>query len=217
MMDAGLRSLLTELEAWGRRHDAAEPDHSKRALNLAPDTAHLVSIMVQSGHCTRLLEIGTSNGYSTIWLAWATRVTGGHLTSIDRLAEKVAAAEANLRRAGLLDRVTLVHGEATGVIPTLSGPFDFVLFDADRLSAAAQLDLLVPKLVSGALVLADNALSHPTEIAGYLAAIDHHATFDHLIVPIGNGLSVAYNRGTAGPQEPNKEAAPIRNLGLTLR
>ncbi len=191
-MEPELVALLSELETWGRQHDAGERDHGKRMLNLAPDTARLLSILVCSSHRTRLLEIGTSNGYSTIWLAWAAGRSGGHLTSIDRRPEKLVAAEANLRRAGLHDRVTLHGGDATEVITTLAGPFDFIFFDADRTSAPRQLALLLPKLTPDAFVCADNAISHPTEIASYLNAIQARPEFDHVIVPVGNGLSIAH-------------------------
>src|SRR5574340_185138 len=97
IMSPELRSLLIELQAWGRRHDAREQEHSKRMLNLAPDTAEVVSTLVRISHRTRLLEVGTSNGYSTIWLAWSAQATGGHVTSIDRNQEKLTAADANLR------------------------------------------------------------------------------------------------------------------------
>jgi predicted O-methyltransferase YrrM len=190
-MDPPLCSLLAELEAWGRANDEREQDRARKMLNLHPDTAHLLSLLVRAGRRTRLLEIGTSNGYSTIWLAWATRPLGGSVISIDADAAKHALADANLRRAGLRDVVDLRQGEATAIVATLPGPFDFVFFDADRRSAPAQLELLLPRLTPGALVLADNALSHPEEIAGYLAAVAGRSEFDHMIVPVGKGLSVA--------------------------
>jgi predicted O-methyltransferase YrrM len=191
-MDPEIRSLLNELEAFGREHDQREPEHSKRMLNLEPDTAHLISVLVRSSQRRHLLEIGTSNGYSTIWLAWAARVTGGRVTSIDRNASKHSMADANLRRAGLRDRVDLVLGDATEVIARLTGQFDLVFFDADRISAPAQLQLLESRLLPGALVLADNALSHPDQIKDYLAAIQARPDFDHVVVPVGKGLSIAY-------------------------
>ena len=80
----------------------------------------------------------------------------------------------------------------TEIVANLSGPFDCVFFDADRLSAPTQLKLLIAKLTSDALVLADNVLSHPQEIAEYLATLDTLQLFDTLVIPIGKGLSVAY-------------------------
>jgi predicted O-methyltransferase YrrM len=196
MKDSDIRTLLTQLYAAGQFNDAREQERSKKMLNLEPDTAQFLHILIRSSRRTRLLEIGTSNGYSTIWLAWAARATGGHITSIDRNADKQAQAEANLRRAGLRKSVDLLCGDATEIVASLLGPFDCVFFDADRLSAPTQLALLVPKLAPDALILADNVLSHPDEISGYLAALEALPQFDRVVVPIGKGLSVAYRWAT---------------------
>src|SRR5262245_50605737 len=134
-MDARIAALLEELWQAGAAHDAAEAEHGRRRLNLEPETARLVAILVRSGSRQRILEIGTSNGYSTIWLAWAVRELGGAVTSVERDAGRQAEAADNLRRAGLLDVVRLVRGDATQVVAGLEGPFDCVLFDADRVSA----------------------------------------------------------------------------------
>jgi predicted O-methyltransferase YrrM len=193
-MEPAIRSLLAELETWGNENDAREQDRRKKMLNLEPDTARFISILVRSSQRKSLLEIGTSNGYSTIWLAWAVSATGGHVTSLERDADKNAQADANLQRAGLRDSVDLLLGDATEIVASLDGPFDFVFFDADRISAPDQLKFLKSKLLPGALVLADNVLSHPDEIAGYLAAIEATPDFDHMVIPIGKGLSLAYKR-----------------------
>jgi predicted O-methyltransferase YrrM len=192
MDETEIRNVLLELERCGATHDAQETDHARKLLNLEPETAHLIYILVRSSGRKRLLEIGTSNGYSTIWLAWAAEATGGQVTSLDRNAEKHRLADANLRRVGLRERVELLTGDATEIIRQLLGPFDLVFFDADRLSAPAQLELLLPKLTPEALLLADNALSHPEQIAGYLAAVRAHPALDGLVIPIGKGLSLAY-------------------------
>jgi predicted O-methyltransferase YrrM len=196
MRDSDVRTLLTELYAAGQLNDAREQERSKKMLNLEPDTAQFLHILIRSSRRTRLLEIGTSNGYSTIWLAWAARATGGHITSIDRNADKQAQADANLLRAGLRESVDLLCGDATEIVARLPGPFDCVFFDADRLSAPTQLTLLIPKLAPDALILADNVLSHPDEIAGYLAALEALSEFERVIVPIGKGLSIAYRWST---------------------
>ncbi len=195
MMENHIQTLLSELYEAGQINDAREQERSKKMLNLEPDTARLMSMLVRSSRCKRVLEIGTSNGYSTIWLAWAVRNTGGHVISIDRDEQKQLQADANLCRAQLREFVDLFHGDATGIVASFPGPFDFVFFDADRWSAPQQLELLLPKLTPDVFVLADNVLSHPDEIVGYLAAVKALPDFEHMVVPVGKGLSIAYRAG----------------------
>lgn len=191
-MDAELQALLSNLESEGQQHDQGEPEHDKRMLNLEHATAEVLALWIRSSQRKHVLEIGTSNGYSTIWLAWAVQPHGGRITSIDRSTEKHALADANLRRAGLRDMVDLVHGDGTAAVEQLGGPFDAVFVDADRYSAPAQLQVLLPKLPPDVLLFADNAISHPGEIAGYLAAVAALPGFEHTLIPVGKGLSVAY-------------------------
>lgn len=194
LMPPALRALLSALEEEGRRNDAREQDRRRKLLNLEPQTAKLLSILVRSSRREHILEIGTSNGYSTLWLAWAVGA-GGRVTSIERDAHKQALADANLRHVGLRDRVALLHGDATAIVAALPGPFDCVFFDADRRSAPAQLALLLPKLTPEVFLLADNVLSHPAEIAPYLGMLEQLPAFERLVIPVGKGLSVAYRSG----------------------
>lgn len=195
MNDTDIRAFLDRLYTDGQRQDAQEQEHSKKMLNLEPDTAQFLSILIRSSQRKNLLEIGTSNGYSTTWQAWAASKTRGHIISIDRDPRKHELADANLRAAGLRELVDLKSGDATQIVTDLPGPFDWIFFDADRYSAPAQLIQLIPKLTPGALVLADNALSHPNEIASYLQTLEAQPQFDRLILPIGKGLSLAYYKG----------------------
>src|SRR6266567_3994041 len=192
MREAAIRAFLTELYETGQRNDAQEQERGKKMLNLEPETAQFLNILLRSSRRTRLLEIGTSNVYSTIWLAWAASVTGGRVISIDRDAHKQAQADANLRRVGLRELVEFTCGDATAIVAGLPGPFDCVFFDADRSSAPAQLALLMPKLNPDVLFLADNVLSHPNEITAYLSALEGLPEFDRVILPVGKGLSMAY-------------------------
>lgn len=192
MMNTQLQTLLNELYEEGQRNDAREQERSRKMLNLEPDTARLLSMLMRSSRRTRLLEIGTSNGYSTIWLASAVHTNGGCVISIDRDAQKQAMADENLCRADLRDVVELHCGDATQIVAELAGPFDSVFFDADRYSASAQLELLVPKLAPDVLLFADNVLSHPDAIAAYLKAVEGLPEFEHVVISVGKGLSMAY-------------------------
>jgi predicted O-methyltransferase YrrM len=196
MQEAEIHAFLAELYASGQRHDTAEQEHGKKMLNLEPDTARFLNILVRSSRRKHVLEIGTSNGYSTIWLALALKATGGRLVSIDREASKQALADANLCHVGLREIVDLACGDATGIVAGLSGPFDCVFFDADRYSAPEQLSLLLPKLTADVFLFADNVLSHPDEIVGYMKALAALPHFDRIILPVGKGLSVAYRGAT---------------------
>jgi predicted O-methyltransferase YrrM len=191
-MDQRLRELLRELEEKGQQNDARAPERARMMLNLEPASAQLLSILVRASGVTRALEIGTSNAYSTIWLAWSLAPAGGRIISIDRNPDKHALARENLRRADLLDRVELRTGDATEIVRQLAGPFDLVFLDADRWKFPEQIQILLPKLASKALVIADNVLSHPEEIAGYLKIVSSLEDFQHTTVPVGKGLSIAY-------------------------
>ena len=195
-MEAHIQDLLHKLYEAGQLHDAHEQERSKKQLNLEPDTAQLISILVRSSQRKRLLEIGTSNGYSTIWLAWAARSTGGRVLSIDRDEQKLWQADLHLQNAQLRQFVDLFHGNTSAVVADLPGPFDFIFFDADRFSTPEQLALLLPKLAADVFVLADNVLSHPNEIAGYLKALKALPDFEHLVIPVGKGLSIAHRHSS---------------------
>jgi len=191
-MDQNLRELLHEIETRGQENDARTTDHGRKMLNLEPASAQLLSILVRASGVTRALEFGTSNAYSTIWLAWSLAPAGGRIISIDRNPEKHVLARENLRRANLLDRVELHTGDAVEIFRQLAGPFDLVFLDSDRRKFPELMGIVLPKLAAKVLVIADNVLSHPEEIAEYLKLISSLADFQHTTVPVGKGLSIAY-------------------------
>ena len=191
-MEAALRGLLEELAEVGQRNDARETERARRLLNITPDTGQLLAILVKATRARHLLEVGTSNGYSTIWLAWAARELDGHVTTIERAADKAAMARANLERAGLAGRVTLREGVALDVLSGLAGPYDLIFLDADRPSYLAYLDLLLPLLRPGGLLVADNVVSHAHELQEFLRGLYDHPGLETVTVPLGNGQALTY-------------------------
>lgn len=191
-MDQRLRDLLNELELRGLENDMRATERARMMLNLEPLSAQLISILVRASGVTRAVEVGTSNAYSTIWLAWSLAPAGGRIISIDRNPDKHALARENLERAGFLDRVELRTGDAAEIARTLAGPFDLVFLDADRRKFPEIMEVLLPKLARKVLVIADNVLSHPEEIAEYLKLISSLPDFQHTTVPVGKGLSIAF-------------------------
>lgn len=191
-MNPATRSILKRIEAEGSENDSRESEHARKWLNLEPETGTLLAILLKLSRVQNVLEIGTSTGYSTICIASVLQEYGGRVTTIERDPEKQARAKENVAESGLSDHVDWRLGEASDIVAALSGPYDCVFFDADRISAPAQLDLLLPKLSRPALLLADNALSHPEQIGDYLRRVDGLPGVAHTVVPIGKGLSVAH-------------------------
>ena len=190
-----LDPLLAELEIAGQRNDAQQQERKKKFLNLERPTAELIYLLLQASRRKHVLEIGTSNAYSTIWIAAALRnQEDARFISIEISPEKLALARENLARAGFEARVELMQGNATEVVAGLRGPFDCVFFDADRVSAPAQLRVLLAKLSEDVLLLADNALSHPEEISAYREGVEQLPGFVCTLVPVGKGLHLAWRR-----------------------
>ena len=190
-MDPTLTALLEELARFGKDNDARETERPKRMLNITPETGRLLWIMIRAARASRILEVGTSNAYSTIWLADAARETGGRVTTLELDANKVTLARENLERARLGDRVEIIQGRAEDSLRTLHGPFDFVFLDADRANYLTYVDLVLPKLTAGGLLVADNVVSHAHELEDYLARVKSHPALYSVTVPIGNGEEVS--------------------------
>src|ERR1700754_2764406 len=106
-MNPVLSALLDDLYAEGRAFDATQEDRIDRLRNVEPDTAALISLLIRATRPRRVLELGTSNGYSTLWLAEAAAAVGAALVSVDVDAERTAAARGNLDRGGLAGAVEL--------------------------------------------------------------------------------------------------------------
>ena len=196
-MDSTLLALLETLATFGEDNDSRETARPRRMLNITRDTGRLLWILVCATRATRILEVGTSNAFSTIWLADAARATGGRVTTLEVNPDKIALARANLASAGLSDVVEIVEGPAAETLTTLTGPFDLVFLDADRPSYLTYLELVVPRLRTGGMLVADNVTSHASELTDYLSRVKSHPQLFTVTVPIGNGEEIALKLGPA--------------------
>jgi len=187
-MDPDLLSQLDDIYRDGQEHDAAQADRLLRRRNLEPDSAAFLRLLIRVARMRAVLEIGTSNGYSTLWLADAVRETGGRVVSVDTDAAAIELAAANVERAGLAGRVVLrvEDGRAT-LAATEPGSVDLLFLDSERTEYAgwwpAPLDALAPH---GVLVI-DNVLSHADEVAEVRALIDADERLTSVLVPTGKG------------------------------
>jgi predicted O-methyltransferase YrrM len=190
-VDDALLGLLETLAKRGEDNDARETARPRRMLNITRDTGRLLWILVRATGATRILEVGTSNAFSTIWLADAARATGGRVTTLELDPGKIALARANLAAAGLESVVDIVEGRAADTLAAVPGPFDVVFLDADRSSYLTYLELVVPKLRAGGMLIADNVTSHAPELQDYLRRVESHPELFSVTVPIGNGEEIA--------------------------
>jgi predicted O-methyltransferase YrrM len=191
-VDSTLLALLDELWQAGDENDARETERPRRMLNITPDTGRLLWILIRTLRATRILEVGTSNAYSTIWLADAARATGGRVVTLERDPDKIRLARENLGRAGVAQWVDVREGPAAETLAALPGPFDLVFLDADRSSYRAYLELAVPRLVPGGLLVADNVVSHRSELEDFLARVKAHPELMSVTVPVGKGEEIAF-------------------------
>ncbi|HUB76225.1 MAG TPA: class I SAM-dependent methyltransferase, partial [Solirubrobacteraceae bacterium] len=160
-----------------------------------PETARMLSVLIQALAPARVLELGTSNGYSTVWLAEAVSAHGGRVTSVEILPERSAQASANLERAGLERHVELrVEDAAATLAGSADGEWDVIFLDSERPAYAGYWPDLVRTLAPRGLLIVDNVLSHPDEVAQLRATIAADTRFRDALVPIGAGVVLAVRR-----------------------
>jgi predicted O-methyltransferase YrrM len=186
-MDEARRSIAAELLAASRAHDAAQEDRLNRYRNLEPESAELLAVLVRATKPKTILELGTSNGYSTLWLADAAEAVGATLISVEIDPERTQQARAQLDRAGLhadlrvQDAAELLRESAAAV-------YGFVFLDAERPAYAGYWPDLLRTLEPGALLAIDNVLSHAGQVAEVTALIEAEPSVATALVPIGAGV-----------------------------
>jgi predicted O-methyltransferase YrrM len=202
-MDANIERLLGEYEArateeW-RRAEELGPQafatlRDQMLLSVGRATGQLLNLLVRESKAKSILELGTSYGYSAVWLAEAARATGGRVVTTELAANKSQFAREKLSSVGLDSCVDFKVGDAVQLLEALPGPFDFVLVDLWKDLYVPCFDRFVGKLADGAIVVADNML-FPEDTREHAAAYRRHVRnsgrFDSLLLPVGSGLELS--------------------------
>lgn len=165
--------------------------------NVPRTDGQLLNMLVKIAQAKNALEVGTSNGYSAIWLCLALEETDGRLTTIEINPERVKMAKENLKKAKLEHRVTVIEGDGHKVVPTLEGKFDFVFLDADKGREQDYFSYLYPKkLLPGALIAVHNAIRMRRAMSRYIDMITSHPEFDTVFVSstLDDGFVISYWR-----------------------
>ena len=205
-MDAAIAAVLAEYEKRGAEEHKLQlkgtmdewlERRDEFLIAVGPATGQLLNILAKSVKARTILELGTSYGYSTVWLAEAARATGGKLITLDTAAYKQEYARTMLAKAGLTAHVDFRLGDARETIASLAGPFDFVLVDLWKDLYVECLDLFYPKLSPGAFIAADNMLlpeNYREHAPKYRKHVRSKPKIDSVLLPVGSGVELSrYN------------------------
>ena len=202
-MDESIKSVLAEYDRRGaqewklRNHMSEDEWMSHRdefLISIGRHTGRLLNILIKGAKARKILEIGTSYGHSTVWLAEAAAATDGRVVTIDCAANKQEYARAMIQKAGLAAQVDFRLGDARDVIRSLEGPFDFVLVDLWKDLYIRCFDLVYPKLSPGALVAADNMINPESarpEALAYRQHVRAKPHIDSVLLTVGSGIELS--------------------------
>ncbi len=163
-------------------------------LPVGEDVGVFLNTLAKAAGAKTILEIGTSYGYSTIWLAEAAQVTGGRVITLELSVEKARYAEEKIAEAGLSAFVEFRVGDARQTIEQATEMFDFVLVDLWKELYVPCFDRFFPKLTPDAWVVADNMIFPPhaqEEATAYRNRVKATGAFDTLLLPIGSGIELS--------------------------
>lgn len=161
--------------------------------NISRSTAEFLYLSIIEHNAQNVLEVGTSNGYSGLWLSKALKKTGGKLTTIEYYPKRQNIAIENFTKCGTIDIVTPLIGSACDVIKELSEDtkFDFIFVDANKRESIDYFNLIHPHLVKGGIYTCDNVLSHKEKVQPFIDAINAHPDYENVVLKLPAGLSFA--------------------------
>jgi len=191
VLDDRVRAVLERLE----REDAAEREAglpaAERSRAVARTTGQFLFSLVAPQTDCEVLEIGGSRGYSTVWLAAGVRHLGGRVLSVEHDPRKIDAWRRNITDAGLADWADLIEGDAKAAVPGIADVFDVVFLDAEKDDYEELFHAARSKLEPGALVVADNVLSHEETLGAYSRARQADPSLLSVTVPLDRGLELS--------------------------
>ncbi len=177
---------MRELEEIDSRDRADGTPRLKRLRQIPPEVGRFIAILAASAPAGVWIEIGTSAGYSALWLALACRAVGRRLTTYEILPEKAQLARLTFERTGVGDVIELVHGDARDYLPRCKD-IAFCFLDAEKEVYSTCYEVVVPRLVPGGILVADNAINHQQTLQPMLERALQDPRVDALIVPLGGG------------------------------
>jgi len=178
-MNPSIQKLLNELEEFGRKN--------RGYFNIPASTGKFFYNLVLISKAKNILEVGTSNGYSTIWLAEAVKKNNGKVTTIEISDFKVKIAKENFKRSKL-SNIKIIQGDALKEIPKLKEKYDFMFIDAIKKDYINYLKLAEKNLKKESIIVADNAIMFKDKMKDYLNYVEKNKNYSSVLVPIGSGV-----------------------------
>ncbi len=166
----------------------------KSFWNVPRTTGVLLNMFIKMMNAKSALEIGTSNGYSGLWLAKALKETGGRLTTIEYYDKRQSIAVDNFKKCGVMNIVRPLQGSACDILEAFddSEKFDFVFIDANKREYVKYFELIRPHLMQKVMIVADNITSHAEKVQTFIDCIDSDEEFQYTIVDVPGGILTAY-------------------------
>lgn len=201
-VDDYIAKLQPERDALMRRMEAYAEEHDVPIIG--PVSGRFLYTIAKLHGSSRILEAGTAIGYTSLWFARATEAWDGRITTLDSNPDMAEIARDNLKEAGVSDRVEIVVGDALNALETLDGPFDLCFIDHEKEQYQEFLEVALPKIASGGVILADNVLRHG-EVASsdgrgdamvqamreFNRFMTDHPELESMIVPLRDGIALA--------------------------
>lgn len=172
-----------------QKHDAQQIDRLLRYRSIEPESAHLLGILIRAQQAQKILEIGTSAGYSTLWLAEAAQSTAGRVTTIELDLERSLQARVYARQLQLDAYINFLTEDALIFLQQCSEQYDFILLDAERDAYTQYWPYLMQILkTKGGLLVVDNVLSHASDVEEFMHLVQENMQFTSVTLPVGAGL-----------------------------
>ena len=192
-LSADVLEVMHELEARDKRDRDDGTPHLERLRQITPDTGRFIALWAASVPAGAMIEIGTSAGYSALWLAQACRLSGRSLTTFEILPAKAQLARATFDRTSLTDVIRLVEGDFLDHADDFTD-VGFCFLDAEKDVYEACYDIVVPKMVPGAILIADNATSHREDLQSFIDRVLEDDRVDAMVATVGKGELVCRRR-----------------------
>jgi predicted O-methyltransferase YrrM len=191
MLDDRVRAVLERLEREDEEERARRLPASERSRQVSRTTGQFLFSLVAPQTDCEVLEIGGSRGYSTCWLGAGVRYLGGRVLSLEHDPRKIEAWKRNIADAGLDGWTSLVEGDAFETLPGIDDVFDVVFLDAEKDDYERLFRLAREKLEPGAVIVADNVLSHAETLGEYSRARQSDPALESVTVPLDRGLELS--------------------------